>query len=76
MAIPMEEAQRIVRGIHEKFGGWGFKAEIVTSENQVIVKSEKEQIRFGWAFGEFCALVKNWSVDIIIHEGWPAIVIW
>jgi hypothetical protein len=76
MALPRETAQKIVDGIHQQFGRWNFSAQIITSENSVLVKNTQEGLSFGWAFGDFAELAKGWSVEFIIHEGWPAVLIW
>lgn len=78
MALPLQEAQRIATEINKEFGFWGWKAEVIGSENEVIVRSDEDSGHFGfaWKLSLFTEIVKGWSITFMLHEGKLAIVIW
>lgn len=78
MALPKQEAERISTAINQEFGGWGWRAEVIGSENEVIVRSNEEGGRFGfaWQLKNFAAIIKSWSFTVRMYEGQLTLVIW
>lgn len=78
MALPLQKAKNIASEINKEFGGWGWRAEVVGSENEVIIRSGEEKGMFGfaWKLPRFTEIVKGWSVSFMMHEGCLAMVIW
>lgn len=80
MALPKQTADKISAEINKEFGGWGWKAEVIGTENEVIVHSDEEpgedRFGFGWKLDIFAKIVKGWSFTIMKHEGRTVLIIW
>jgi hypothetical protein len=77
MALPLEEANRIVSEINQYES---YHAEIADSENSILVTvrdQDDEAFRFNSSgLKKFFTIFSRWSVSIKVHEGRLSIIIW